>query len=86
VGSTGARAELSVLDMCGGIPPQDLDRVFDVAYRGDAARTPSADGHAAAGAGLGLAIADGLVKAHDGELLVRNEGDGCRFTVNLPLA
>lgn len=83
VGATDDRALLSVLDTCGGIPPQDLDRVFDVAYRGDPARTPSA---AAAGAGLGLAIADGLVRAHDGELLVRNEGDGCRFTVRLPLA
>jgi len=75
-------AELSVLDGCGGIPDRDLPRVFDVAYRGDLARTPT--GHS--GAGLGLAIARGLVEAHHGAIAVRNEGDGCRFTVRLPLA
>ena len=75
-------AEVSVVDGCGGIPEDDLDRVFDLAYRGDAARTPGADG----GAGLGLAIARGFVEAHRGDIAVRNEGDGCRFTVRLPLA
>jgi signal transduction histidine kinase len=75
-------AEVSVLDGCGGIPTHDLDRVFDLAYRGDAARTPSANG----GAGLGLAIARGLVEACDGAIAVRNEPGGCRFTVRLPRA
>jgi signal transduction histidine kinase len=75
-------AEVSVLDGCGGIPAHDLDRVFDLAYRGDAARTPSSTG----GAGLGLAIARGLVDAFDGDIAVRNEPGGCRFTVRLPLA
>jgi signal transduction histidine kinase len=82
VAQADGHAELSVLDSCGGIPPDDLDRVFDVAYRGDAARTPGA----AVGAGLGLAIAHGLVEAHHGAIAVRNEGSGCRFTVRLPLA
>ena len=31
--------ELSVTDQCGGIPDSDLDHVFDVAFRGDEART-----------------------------------------------
>ena len=75
-------AQVSVLDGCGGIPAHDLDRVFDLAYRGDAARTPSSTG----GAGLGLAIARGLVDAFDGDIAVRNEPGGCRFTVRLPLA
>jgi len=75
-------AEVSVLDGCGGIPAHDLDRVFDLAYRGDAARTPSATG----GAGLGLAIARGLVGAFDGDIAVHNETGGCRFTVRLPRA
>lgn len=75
-------AELSVVDGCGGIPAQEIDRVFDLAYRGDAARTPGAGG----GAGLGLAIARGFVEAHRGDIAVRNEGEGCRFTVRLPLA
>jgi signal transduction histidine kinase len=74
--------DLSVADTCGGIPEQELDRVFDLAYRGDAARTPGAGG----GAGLGLAIARGLVEAHQGDIAVRNDGPGCRFTVRLPLA
>jgi signal transduction histidine kinase len=76
------RAEVCVDDACGGIPPQDLDRVFDLAFRGEAARTPGADG----GAGLGLAIARGIVEAHHGEIVVENRGEGCRFTVRLPLA
>ena len=73
-------ALVSVRDGCGGIPAPDLPRVFELAYRGDAARTPG-DG----GAGLGLAVARGLVEAHHGEISVRNEGEGCRFTIRLPL-
>jgi signal transduction histidine kinase len=82
VGGGDHYAEVSVLDGCGGIPAHDLERVFDLAYRGDAARTPGAAG----GAGLGLAIARGLVEAFDGDIAVRNEPGGCRFTVRLPLA
>ena len=82
VSGTEAHAEVSVLDGCGGIPTHELDRVFDLAYRGDAARTPGAAG----GAGLGLAIARGLVEALDGDIVVRNEPGGCRFTVRLPRA
>jgi signal transduction histidine kinase len=75
-------AYLTVTDACGGIPDADLDRVFDVAFRGAAARTPLPDG----GAGLGLAIARGIVQAHDGEIRVANVSGGCRFTVALPLS
>ncbi|MGH9154725.1 MAG: sensor histidine kinase [Acidimicrobiales bacterium] len=74
-------AVVSVLDACGGIPPGELDRVFDLAFRGDAARTPEHDG----GAGLGLAIARGIVEAHQGDIAVCNTDGGCRFTVRLPL-
>jgi signal transduction histidine kinase len=73
-------AYVSVSDTGGGIPEGDLPRVFDVAFRGDAARTPGD-----AGAGLGLAIARGFVEAHRGDITVRNENGGCRFTVHLPL-
>ncbi|MFC0433744.1 sensor histidine kinase KdpD [Kutzneria buriramensis] len=76
------QAVVSVDDACGGIPDNELDRVFDVAFRGSAARTPSGDG----GAGLGLAIARGLVEAHQGEIAARNHGPGCRFEVRLPIA
>ena len=73
-------AWLAVQDACGGIPAGDLPRVFDVAFRGEAAR--SKDG----GAGLGLAIARGLVEAHHGQIDVRNVPPGCRFVVRLPVA
>jgi signal transduction histidine kinase len=80
VGEDGAAVEVSVLDGCGGIPPEDIDRVFEMGYRGDSARTPG-EGRG----GLGLAVAQGLVQAHDGSISVTNESAGCRFTVRLPL-
>ena len=80
-GLDGDRAVVVVADACGGLADHDLDRVFDLAYRGDEARTPG-DGRA----GLGLAIAKGLVEAHHGNIAVANAGPGCRFTVSLPLA
>jgi signal transduction histidine kinase len=70
---------VTVSDACGGIPEEDLPRLFDVAFRGEAARTPGG------GAGLGLAIARGIVEAHAGEIGVSNAGEGCRFVVRLPL-
>ncbi len=73
---------VSVTDECGGIPPGDLSRVFDVAFRGESARTPDPSG----GAGLGLSIARGIVEAHSGEISVRNTGPGCQFLITLPLA
>jgi signal transduction histidine kinase len=75
-------ATVSVADECGGIPPEDLPRVFDVAFRGESARTPDPTG----GAGLGLSIARGIVEAHSGQIGVRNTGPGCQFVIKLPLA
>ncbi|WP_225800229.1 sensor histidine kinase KdpD [Streptomyces sp. NK15101] len=71
---------LSVTDGCGGIPDEDLTRVFDTGWRGTEARTPPA------GAGLGLAIVRGIVEAHAGRAEVRNVPGGCRFEVTLPTA
>ena len=76
------RAFVSVSDECGGIPERDLQRVFDAAFRGEPARTPEENG----GAGLGLAIAKGIIEAHGGGIMVSNQGLGCRFTVRLPLS
>ena len=70
-----------VSDSCGGISTDALSRVFDVGFRGEAARTPQNDG----GAGLGLPIARGIVEAHGGKLTVRNAETGCVFTVEVPL-
>ena len=80
VRSEAGGAVLWVTDACGGIPEDDLPHVFEVAWRGQQARTPGPDG----GAGLGLAIARGIVEAHDGEIDVRNVHGGCRFEVRLP--
>ncbi|GIM89763.1 sensor histidine kinase [Paractinoplanes toevensis] len=74
---------LTVSDTCGGIPDADLDRVFDIAFRGERARTPDSGG-SGTGGGLGLAIVRGLVEAHGGRVGVRNIGHGCRFEVRLP--
>ena len=79
-GTSGAQAWLRVQDACGGIPDADLERIFDVGYRGAAARTPGAE----SGAGLGLAIARALTEAHGGRLAVQNAGPGCRFELTLP--
>jgi len=72
---------MTVRDGCGGIAKADLVRVFELGYRGDAARSPEPDKRA----GLGLAIAQGLVQAHGGDIEVANESGGCCFTVRLPL-
>ncbi len=72
--------ELSVTDQCGGIPDPDLEHVFEVAFRGDEART-----HDEGGGGLGLAIAKGLVEGRAGTIRVANRAHGCRFTVHLPV-
>ena len=75
------RIRIAVEDGCGGIAVPDIDRVFDVGWRGDVDRgTPDR------GAGLGLAISRGLVELHEGSIAVRNIPAGCRFTVLLPAA
>jgi signal transduction histidine kinase len=78
--SASASVVLSVTDGCGGIPADDLPRVFDTGWRGTGARTPPA------GAGLGLAIVRGIVEAHHGRASVHNVPGGCRFEVLLPAA
>jgi len=84
---------LSVTDGCGGIPEQDLPRVFETGWRGVTARTPRAaehqdrqDHHGDSGAGLGLAIVRGIVEAHSGRASVRNVSGGCCFEIALPTA
>jgi signal transduction histidine kinase len=76
----GDGIEVHVTDECGGIPAEDLPRVFDVGWRATADRGTQGD----AGAGLGLAIAKGVVEAHCGSIAVANVPGGCRFTVQLP--
>ena len=77
------RAVISVVDAAGGIPEQDLGRVFEAGWRASEPRTASGAGQSG-GAGLGLAIVDGIVRAHAGQVTVTNVGGGCRFELLLP--
>ncbi len=77
-------ASVTVRDECGGIPDAELGRLFDVGFRGESARTPRTVNPA--GAGLGLAIARGIVEAHGGTVDVENVHGGCSFVLRLPAA
>ena len=79
--SGSAGTTLRVSDTCGGIPAEDLPRVFEAGWRGSAARTPGA----ATGAGLGLAVVHGLVDAFGGTVTATNTGPGCTFEITLPV-
>lgn len=75
----GGRIELAVTDTGEGIAPDDQRRVFDRFYRAEKSRSRDTGG-----AGLGLAIARGLVEAQGGNIDVDSEpGKGARFVVRL---
>jgi len=78
-GSTSG-VQISVSDTGPGIPPGDLERIFDKFYRGDPNLTT-----APSGTGLGLYIARELVERMGGRIDVRSEaGEGTTFVVELP--
>ena len=79
------QAVISVLDAAGGIPERDLGRVFEAGWRASNSRTPAAAVSRSGGAGLGLAIVQGIVNAHSGRVEVKNVPGGCRFDVFLPV-
>jgi signal transduction histidine kinase len=82
----GEVARIEVSDTGEGIPAEDLPRVFDRSFRGEQSRTRS-EKEDAPGAGLGLAIARGLVEAHGGTMDVQSEpGYGSRFYFTLKRA
>lgn len=78
--------QLTVQDSAGGIDVDDFERIFEPGWRGTASRTPSDPIGRASGAGLGLAIARGIVTAHSGRIEAANVGAGSRFDVHLPAA
>jgi len=80
-GKTGpAGVEVSVSDTGSGIPPQELDRIFERFYQVDKSRQRGG------GLGLGLAIVKQIVEAHHGTITVESAvGRGSRFIVMLPL-
>jgi heavy metal sensor kinase len=74
------RYVLSVTDTGEGIAPDAQPHIFERFFRGDVART-SADG----GAGLGLALARWIARAHEGDVtLVRSSHEGTTFAAVLP--
>jgi signal transduction histidine kinase len=73
---------VAVEDTGSGLPPEASARMFDRFWREDASRARSSGG-----AGLGLAIARGLVQAHGGTIWAENRsGGGTRIAFTLPLA
>ena len=77
----GDDACVSVRDQGEGIDAADLPYLFDRFYRGEKSRSREFGG-----AGLGLAIARGIVEAHGGTIGARNDGGGgAVFSFSLPL-
>ena len=65
-----------------GIPPESLERIFEIFYR---VETPSR--RQITGTGLGLALVKEIVSAHHGQVWVESEsGLGSTFYLSLPVA
>jgi signal transduction histidine kinase len=76
-----AYVTVSVQDSGEGIHPEDLAYVFDRFYRGEKSRS-----RATGGAGLGLAIAKGIVEAHHGSIGIESQfGQGTKVWFKLPV-
>jgi signal transduction histidine kinase len=79
----GEVVRVEVADTGEGITPADLPRIFERSYKGEKSRTRHRENDAP-GAGLGLAIARGLIEAHGGEIQVESHlGHGSRFRFTL---
>ena len=78
----GDMAAIAFTDNGAGVPPEQLPRLFDVFYRGDAARTAPGKG-----SGIGLAVVKKACDEMHGTVRAENaENGGLRVTVTLPLA
>jgi signal transduction histidine kinase len=76
----GREVRVDVADTGEGIAEADLPSIFDRFYRGEKSRSRDAGG-----AGLGLAIARGLVEAQGGRIWVQStKGEGSVFSFTLP--
>lgn len=77
----GADAELKIANTGKIIPPEILPRVFERFFRGDPAHNSAVDG-----CGLGLSIAQWIVRAHHGEIRIASAENRTTVTIRLPLA
>ncbi len=77
----GDTVAIEVIDEGPGIPPEDLERVFDKFYR------VQAEDRRRAGTGLGLAICRGFIEAQGGRIEARNRRDrsGAVLVLRLPV-
>ena len=72
--------EVTVSDTGKGIRAEDMQHIFERFYRGEKSRN-----RVTGGAGLGLAIARGIVHAHGGDIKVESQtGKGTQFTFHIP--
>ena len=79
-GSPG-QLEITVQDSAPGVPPQELQRVFEPLYRADPSRS-----RASGGSGLGLAICSAIARSHGGQIQAQASSlGGLRVVVRLPL-
>ncbi|MCZ2403589.1 HAMP domain-containing histidine kinase [Paenarthrobacter sp. Z7-10] len=74
-------ATVVVEDECGGIAEDDLSRLFTTGWQ----KAPGRRKSPFSGAGIGLSMVAGIVKAHQGTVEAANAGQGCRFTLRLPV-
>lgn len=73
--------EIIVSDTGSGIPPKDIEHIFERFYRVESHRSRQSGG-----SGLGLAIVKSLVMAHNGSIKVISEvGKGTSFILTLPI-
>ena len=77
-GADGA-AIVEIADDGPGLPPEDLERVFEPFYRAERARTLNGGG-----VGLGLAIARSIAREHGGDVRLTNAPGGLVALVELP--
>jgi len=76
--SDEGRVWMEVSDTGRGIASDHLPHVFERFYRADRARSRNSGG-----AGLGLAIVKAIINAHQGEVTVASDGEGCGTTFRL---
>ncbi|MCK4322067.1 two-component sensor histidine kinase, partial [candidate division WOR-3 bacterium] len=75
--SNGEFIETKFIDTGCGIPKQNIEKLFEPFF------SSKKKGY---GIGLGLAISYGIIKKHNGEIIVKSEvGKGSTFTIRLPI-
>jgi two-component system, OmpR family, sensor kinase len=76
----GSRLEITVTDSGPGIPPEQLEQIFERFHRLDGSRSRDSGG-----SGLGLAIARAIIEAHGGRIYAEaGPGRGATFRIELP--